>query len=203
MIETVMIILTILLCVGAYIAERNRRQINRRLKQLAQEGREITEDPSEKTIRLIGRDTYADMCRRVQEITRSHHGQQRAIFPLTLAPASANGCDRLHKLLPGDRLQLNYTVESGMPTICVFSRGVCVGRLAFDEVDALMGILKDRKVTGVYVAEQNCYDIPDALDLDIILYLEPKLELSTSLVEMLPMRQRDTHPLRTLDFGLN
>lgn len=214
MIDIIFIILTLLLCVGAYCAERNRREIRRRLELLREIDNNIKQSDrradrieskygdNASTVRLIGETAYRKMCLCVEAITRKHIGQQRAIFPLNCPPLSRKGKELLHKLLPGDSLQINYTSEQGVPVIDVYAQGICIGRIALDEVDAIMEITRNRHITGIYVAEQNCYGIPDSLNLDIILYLIPKSG-ATETVHPKPTASVSQPNLQSLNLSLN
>lgn len=123
-----------------------------------------------KTRKLIGTEAYTDMLHRVAAVLRSHLKDRYVKVTLTSGADSPEGENELHHLLPGDPLHLSRYAEDGAEYFDVYSRGFRVGRLMFDEAEAVSEIFRASVITGVYVAEQNSYGPCPTFDLTIAVF---------------------------------
>lgn len=132
-------------------------------------------DPETRTRILIGDDVYAEMSRRVDELLESHISDQCVTVQLTAGSECAEASKRLHALLPGDRLTLCRNVEEGVAMIDVYSDGYRIGRLLLGDAETVFDVMRESHITGVYVAEQNCYGDCPYVAMKIIVFHSPAL----------------------------
>ncbi|MDE7181273.1 MAG: hypothetical protein K2N88_08775 [Muribaculaceae bacterium] len=130
-----------------------------------------------KTIELIGFDAYIDMKERIEAIGKRHGSERSQIISLTCGPDTFDGAHELHRLLPGQPVKLVNCRVDGVEMIDVFYNGSRVGRLAFNDAVAVTKIMADNRITGAYVAEQNCYGCISSHQMDLILFYAPKQKL--------------------------
>lgn len=185
MLEVITIILIIALAGLAFnlqtaaSVKRHREDKQRKVAESA-----LRCDSEQRTIDLIGEDTYNDMTRRIDKILRDHCRQQCVTLNLTCGPDSKEGSQQLHSILPGTELMLNRCEEGGVDWVDVYAGGARIGRLALLEAQTINEIAKLNYIKGAYVAEQNCYGIEDSHRLAIIIFYEPKSYSPTALSEI-------------------
>lgn len=127
-----------------------------------------------RTIELIGHKAYEEMTDRINKIMHRHGSQNSATVSLTCGPDTLDGAHELHRLLPGQPLKLVNCRAEGVDTIDVYFNGVRIGRLALDEADTILSIMRDNSITAAYVAEQNCFGRIGSHQMDIIVFYEPR-----------------------------
>lgn len=174
MIETLLIILVIIAAVMTFhiqksFDERASRNFLRdeRLRELANESKAI------RTIELIGYKAYIKMATSIKEIRHKHKDQQNIVLTLTCGPDYGEGEKEIHKILPGNSLHLIPAAKNGSNVIDVYSNGYRIGRLALNEAETIMNLMKSSHLTGAYVAEQNCYGATESHDIKLVIYYEP------------------------------
>lgn len=126
-----------------------------------------------KTIDLIGEKAYRDMNRRIDEIMQRHAAQRSLTLSLTCGPDNAYCARELHHLLPGEELNLLLCSEGGVEWVDAYHNGARIGRLTLIDSQEIRNRMNSHHVTGVYVAEQNCYEIEESYDLRLIMFYEP------------------------------
>lgn len=182
MIETILIIFIIALAVVATNFENRRKRLikreNRKAAQLEQM-RSKGADPH--TLDLIGAEAYQEMTDRIDQLLERHKMQPCISVRLTCGPDTAQGAERLHKILPGEPVALNLCTEKGVQYVDVYSQGVRMGRLALMEDMLVRDTMETNHIRGAYVAEQNCYKINNSHDMGILIFYEPKLELPSKM----------------------
>lgn len=144
------------------------------------ESRPAGDDEERRTRALIGDEAFEMMSRRVDRILAMHADDRCVAVGLTSGGGSGEAVAALHALLPGDRLELCRNIESGFPMIDVYSSGFRVGRLLLGDAETVLTVMCRSKVTGVYVAEQNCYGDAPGLSLKIIVFFRPQEEEITA-----------------------
>lgn len=142
-------------------------------------GDDIGDNP---TVRLIGRDNYLKMTDRVDTILRVHSEDRFVAVRLSCGPESEEGKRTLHKLLPGDELKMVSSPVNGVNRVVFFFGGICIGAVMLVEAELLMEIVNAHRSTGIYVAEQNCYDLDGVVDLGIILFYNPSASVEKDRV---------------------
>lgn len=127
-----------------------------------------------RTIELIGEKAYREMKARIDRIVSAHENQRCVNVSLTCGPDTFDGAHELHRLLPGQALNLVTCAAGGVETIDVYFNGARVGRLALNDAETIREVMKGNKITGVYVAEQNCYGLAGSHQMDIIIFYDSK-----------------------------
>ncbi len=125
------------------------------------------------TAMLIGQESYDAMVKRVDELTARHSHDRCVLFRMTASCCNDISSHVLHMLLPGDRLILQKYRIGDMDCVAVYSRGVQTGSLMLDDAETYLSLAVTRRVTGAYVARQNCYQRPQSLDIELIVYYNP------------------------------
>ncbi|MCM1377712.1 MAG: hypothetical protein NC097_02575 [Clostridium sp.] len=151
----------------------------------AQQAAAIMSDEESATRALIGDDLYSRMSQNVDEVIARHADDRCRSFPLSSGPDSSRGWKQLHKLLPGDPLWLKKEMDDGIECINVYSEGFLIGRLALTASDFVGEILDSRCLTGVYVAEQNCYGNSDIVALRVIIFYRQNVSVPDSRMPLL------------------
>lgn len=152
------------------------------------------------TIDLIGREAFMDMTRRVDRILSEHEAEESITVTLTCGPSDSKSEARLHALLPGDELRLSAHIENGVAVVYVFSDEYRIGSLVLTEADTVMKVMECNRLTGCYVAEQNCYDSPGYVKLDIVVFYSatshghPNVERMRHLINTCRVRLRKARP---------
>lgn len=178
----ILIVISIMLLAGIAFNYEARLQVRmRRVQQEFKSARDRGNDSYEHgqsdvtgTIELIGEEAYKKMTDRIDLILRTHGGQPSISLSLSCGPDSADGEEELHKMLPGDEVQLLLCCEEGVHWVDVYYNGFRVGRLALLGSEAVRDLLNACDIRAAYVAEQNCFGIEDSYDLRIIVFYEPK-----------------------------
>lgn len=153
-----------------------------------------------RTIDLIGREAFMDMTRRVDRILSDHETEESITVTLTCGPSDIKSEARLHALLPGDELRLSTHMENGVAVVDVFSDEYRIGSLVLTEADTVMKVMECNRLTGCYVAEQNCYDSPGYVKLDIVVFYSayshwhPNVERMRHLINVCRVRLREARP---------
>ncbi len=124
---------------------------------------------------LIGDDNFERMRDTVENLLQRHVADKCINVELTSGADSEEGARRLHSLLPGDPLTLRKNTESGLELVDVYSDGYRVGRLLLGDADKAIDVMKNSSLTGVYVAEQNCFGDCSYVDLRLILFFTPRI----------------------------
>ena len=137
-----------------------------------------------RTIDLIGREAFMDMARRVDRILSEHEEEESITVTLTCGPSDSKSEARLHALLPGDELRLSAHMENGVAVVDVFSDEYRIGSLVLTEADTVMNVMECNPLTGCYVAEQNCYDSPGYVKLDIVVFYAASSHARTNMERM-------------------
>lgn len=122
------------------------------------------------TISLIGLDAFKEMSARIDRILHSHRGDKSISVTLTCGPSDTICAARLHTLLPGDSISLKIRDNKGVNVVDVFADDMKIGSLVLTEADAVISTLESNRLTGCYVAEQNCYASPGILSMSIIIF---------------------------------
>lgn len=122
------------------------------------------------TISLIGLDAFKEMSARIDRILHSHRGDKSISVTLTCGPSDTVCAARLHTLLPGDSISLKIRDNKGVNVVDVFADDLKIGSLVLTEADAVISTLESNRLTGCYVAEQNCYASPGILSMSIIIF---------------------------------
>lgn len=125
------------------------------------------------TQKLIGEKQYQEMVKTVDKIRDKHSTDQCVVVSITAGPNTKSAERELHHLLPGQPLHLQKVSLSGMDCVDVYSNGQRVGRLMLGDADIVIKLMKSSSLTGVYVAEQNCYGDNNLLSLRIIVFHSP------------------------------
>lgn len=125
------------------------------------------------TQKLIGEKQYQEMVKTVDRIRDKHRADQCVVVSITAGPNTKSASRELHHLLPGQTLNLQKVSLSGMDCVDVYSNGQRVGRLMLGDADIVIKLMKSSSLTGVYVAEQNCYGDNNLLSLRIIVFHSP------------------------------
>lgn len=144
-----------------------------------------------RTIELIGKEEYSKMTARIEDVIDRHRGQNCTTVSLTCGPDTFDGAHELHRLLPGQPLNLVSCSAGGVDTIDVYFNGARIGRLALADEEKVRDILNGSRMTGAYVAEQNCYGLIGSHRMELIIFTEP-LERRSRLSKAY------THALRML-----
>lgn len=132
--------------------------------------RSETADDESSTRRLIGDDAYERMVSRVDKLLRRHADDRSLTVSLTSGPDSEAGANELHSLLPGDSLWLRRCEAAEIDAVDVYARGRLVGRLMLAEAGQVERVMDHARITGCYVAEQNCYGDTPGVDLRLIVF---------------------------------
>lgn len=127
-----------------------------------------------RTIDLIGHKAYVEMTERINRIMHRHGSQNSATVSLTCGPDTLDGAHELHRLLPGQPLKLVSCRAEGVDTIDIYFNGVRIGRLALEEAETILTIMRENSITAAYVAEQNCFGRIGSHQMDIIVFYEPR-----------------------------
>lgn len=131
-------------------------------------------DSDTHTIDLIGREAFDAMNDRIEQILNTHKTHLCISVRLTCGTQSEQGREQLHRILPGMPVELLPSVEDGIDWIDVFSEGKHIGRFALMETMLIRDCMESNHIRGAYVAEQNCFGIPESHELSIIIFYEPK-----------------------------
>lgn len=110
------------------------------------------------------------MTARIADIISNHRCDSTRTVALTGGPESEEGAARLHDLLPGDSLHLRDSSAPGVARVNVYSDDILIGHLLLEDAERALSVMHSMLVTGVYVAEQNCYGDVDAVALNVIIF---------------------------------
>lgn len=127
---------------------------------------------------LIGDDAYERMAGAVDRLLVRHKADKCVSVVLTSGPDGPGAANELHHLLPGDPLCLRRSPETGIDTVDVYADGYRIGRLLLGDADQVLAVMETAVITGVYVAEQNCYSDCQGTDLRLIVFFTPRTGLS-------------------------
>ena len=137
-----------------------------------------------RTIDLIGEEAYDRMTEQIGKVLKRHESHCCTIVNLTCGPDSREGSEELHSLLPGVELNLVACSQEGLDCIDIYHNGARIGRLLLDDADQLFDIMKSSRITGTYVAEQNCYGIETSHQMCIIVFYKPAEKPANILKEL-------------------
>lgn len=155
---------------------------------------ENQEDPAayDSTRSLIGDEAYEEMTRRVDTLLSIHRCDESVAVCLTSGPDNRPEADELHHLLPGEPVKLTRNDENGVECVDVYSRGFRIGRLMLADAEIAIEVMRDSMITGVYVAEQNCYgDCEDIAMRLVIFHCPERRHISSAIIdERKPYRVR-------------
>lgn len=160
------------------IGVKARRDIKK--KSLVERGdpllhaRALMTDDEARTRNLIGDESYEIMTQNVDNVLASHSSDRCQSIALSTGPDSNRGQAVLHTLLPGDPLSLKIAGADGVDYVDVYSDDCMVGRLMLTAAEKAIELLETKDVTGVYVAEQNCYGDSDTVSLRLIIFYHPR-----------------------------
>ena len=127
-------------------------------------------DSDTRTRVLIGDTRYHQMADIVKEVLASHRNDCAMSVSLASGPSSDDGVFTLHHLLPGDELFLLRHDREDLPGVDVYRLGIMVGTILFGDAENVEFVMRERCVTGAYVAEQNCYGDSTDVNLGIVVY---------------------------------
>lgn len=130
----------------------------------------------ERTIELIGEEEFENMTMRIENILKRHSAQKCVCLNLTCGPDTEEGSVELHKILPGEDIQLVLCMEEGVDSIDAYHNGARIGRFTLMESFVVHKLMKFNHIRGTYIAQQNCYGIESSQDIKIILFYEPILD---------------------------
>lgn len=130
------------------------------------------------TRQLLGDKVYDDMVARVKTLLDIHDGEESSSVSLTVGPSDGNGRERLHSLLPGDKLRLEENCKDGVRQIEVYSDEYRIGALMLTDAEVVLDIMEHSRITGVYVAEQNSYGESDVVSMRVIVFYTADAEES-------------------------
>ena len=122
------------------------------------------------TIELIGLDKFKSMIRRIDYLSDLHVLDDNMIFNIVSGPTTIDGSSRLHTLLPGDKISVAVKESDDTQECELYSHGVRIGSLIFDEAARFIELQRTRHITGVYVSAQNAYGDSSDLSLEIVAF---------------------------------
>ena len=132
---------------------------------------------------LIGDEIFETMKVTVSNLLEHHKADKSLTISLTSGCESRQAARVLHSLLPGDELCLRRNVECGLELVDVYAAGFRIGRLVLGDAERAFNIMRRSEVTGVYVAEQNCYGECSGVDMKIILFFSSRVPFDTMEAE--------------------
>lgn len=146
----------------------------------------LLSESDRRTIDIIGREAFMDMARRVNRILTEHNTEDSITVTLTCGPSDSRSEARLHALLPGDELRLSAHMENGVEVVDVYSDEFKIGSLVLTEAASVIKVMENCRLTGCFVAEQNCYHSPGYVKLDIVVFFSAS---NRSLINMEQMKK--------------
>ncbi len=113
------------------------------------------------------------MVRNVDDVLLRNREFSSKVIRLTAGNEAPLCGNRLHTLLPGDSLQAIRNSDTDFLSFHIYSDGLRIGTLMWDDAETLDAVLKYATLKGLYVAEQNCYGDHGVTDLAIIIFYSP------------------------------
>lgn len=126
------------------------------------------------TADLLGDEAYKRMTEKVDLVMHTHYRDNCRAVKLTSGTESGEGAKRLHHLLPGDDLYLQRADCGDVVAVDVYNEGRKVGTLMLSDAEVAVEIMSQKCVTGVYVAEQNCFGDCPKTDLTMIIFFKER-----------------------------
>lgn len=137
---------------------------------------EYSDDSEIATRQLIGDENYEKMVEIVDSIIKKHQYDNHQSFWLTTEPSTERGWQQLHKLLPGDKLSINKEIDCAY----VYSQNILIGAIDYDR-----DLLDTKMITGIYVAQQECWGDSNTCLLKIIIYYKNQVSIKMNNKEII------------------
>ncbi len=140
------------------------------------------EEEYQETINVIGKDKFGSMVKRIDYLSDLHVLDKNMIFNIVSGPTTLEGTSRLHALLPGDNIAVTVKEMGAAPECELYSQGIRIGSLMFDEAARFIELQRSRHITGIYVSAQNAYGDSPELSLSIVAFYSTDTKSATKSV---------------------
>lgn len=115
------------------------------------------ESPKERTRRILGDELYEYQRKVVSNVNETHKYDESIIVRIsTVNGISVEGQIILSKVLPGDKVELNWNKKKSV--IRVEKVGVCIGHVSDLSEEEVGQLIMNNKITGVYIYSQDSYN---------------------------------------------